>query len=178
MVGRKPKPIELKVIHGGRYKEQELRAKIPRPRRVLPRCPEYLTGEAAACWKRTANDLYDAGLLTSVDRDALALYCTAFARWRKAEDIVQKAHEVLKTKDERDEEGNLIKPGGMYQNPWFAVANRAHEQMTKLQAEFGMTPSSRTRVKIEKPAAQRAAKQARDMGEAGEVEDVLKALAA
>lgn len=34
----------------------------------------------------------------------------------------------------------------MYQNPWLAVANRAWEQLRKVEAEFGMTPSSRSRV--------------------------------
>lgn len=32
------------------------------------------------------------------------------------------------------------------QSPFLAIANKALEQMTKLMIEFGMTPSSRTRV--------------------------------
>jgi P27 family predicted phage terminase small subunit len=168
----------LKVIHGGKYKEAELRAKVPKPRRVLPRCPDYLTGEAEACWKRTAKELYDAGLLTSVDRDALALYCQAFARWRETENALAKSTVIIRTNVKRDEEtGEIVGGGNWIQNPLLAIANKAFEQMSKLQAEFGMTPSSRTRVSIAKPDAQRAAKAAVSMGETTEVEDVLKALA-
>lgn len=137
MRGRKPKPLELRVIHGdaARRRAEE---NHPQPRRVLPRCPEHLTGEAAKAWKRLARDLYDAGLLTTVDRDALATYCIVYARWVDAEAKVSAVGPVIKT-----EAGNLI------QNPYLSVANRALEQMGKLEAEFGMTPSSRSRVKAE-----------------------------
>lgn len=151
MKGRKPKPLELRVLHGGAYSKAF--AEQPQPRRVLPRCPEHLTGEAAACWKRLARDLYDAGLLSALDRDALAAYCMAYARYKKAEEILAKSGEVIKTADKRDAEGNVIGGSNWIQNPWLAVANRALEQMRQLAAEFGMTPSSRSRVKAEISAA-------------------------
>lgn len=151
MRGRKPKPIELRVLHG--TAAERARAEHPQPRRVLPRCPEFLTGEGARCWKRLSRELYDAGLLTTVDRDALAAYCAAFARWRKAEDALTHSGEVIRTeaKTEVDADGKTVKTGGgnIVQNPWLAVSNKALETMSKLGAEFGMTPSSRSRVKAE-----------------------------
>jgi P27 family predicted phage terminase small subunit len=36
--------------------------------------------------------------------------------------------------------------GAIYQNPYLAVANRAMKQMRDFLTEFGMTPSSRSRV--------------------------------
>jgi P27 family predicted phage terminase small subunit len=36
--------------------------------------------------------------------------------------------------------------GTFYQNPFLAVANRAMKQMRDFLTEFGMTPSSRSRV--------------------------------
>jgi P27 family predicted phage terminase small subunit len=151
MRGRKPKPIELRVLHGDAreraYHEQ------PQPRRVLPRCPEHLQGEAAKCWHRLARELFDAGLLTTIDKDALASYCTAYARWRKAEEMLAQSGEIIVTKKILDSDGNVIGGGNVIQNPWLAVANRALEQMSKLAAEFGMTPSSRSRVKAEISAA-------------------------
>lgn len=77
------------------------------------------------------------GVVTVVDRAALAAYCQAWARWIDAEAQVAKLGTIVKTAN-----GNLI------QNPYLAVANRAMEQMTRLAAEFGMTPSSRSRVQI------------------------------
>ena len=147
MKGRKPKPLALRVLHG-KAVDQASDA-YPRPRRVLPRCPEYLTDEAAKCWRRLARELYDAGLLTVVDRDALAAYCVAYARWRKAEEQIAKNTEIIRTKPKLDAEGNQVGGENIIQNPWLSVANKAQEQMSKLAAEFGMTPSSRSRVKAE-----------------------------
>lgn len=151
MRGRKPKPIELRVLHGSAA--DTARAAHPQPRRVLPRCPDFLTGEAAKCWKRLARELYDAGLLTTVDRDALAAYCVAFARWRDAEAQVAKKGPVVVTNKQLDADGTQIGGGNPIQNPYLAVANKALEQMSKLAAEFGMTPSSRSRVKAEQSIA-------------------------
>lgn len=151
MRGRKPKPIELRVLHGSAA--ETARAAHPQPRRVLPRCPDFLTGEAEKCWKRLARELYDAGLLTTVDRDALAAYCVAFARWRDAEAQVAKKGPVVVTNKQLDADGTQIGGGNPIQNPYLAVANKALEQMSKLMAEFGMTPSSRSRVKAEVSAA-------------------------
>jgi P27 family predicted phage terminase small subunit len=150
MRGPKPKPIELRVLHGAAA--ERAHAEHPQPRRALPRCPDNLEGEAAKCWHRLARELYDAGLLSNIDRDALANYCIAYARHQKAEEMVAKSSEMLKAKDTVDADGN-VKAGGFYQNPWLSIANKAQETMLKLAAEFGMTPSSRSRVKAEISAA-------------------------
>lgn len=49
--------------------------------------------------------------------------------------------------------GTVVKSPSGYpiQSPYLAIANKAHEQMTKLLAEFGMTPSSRSRCMVAKP---------------------------
>ena len=101
-----------------------------------PARPPHVTGEAAAEWDRLAEELDLAGVLTTADRGALAMYCIAWARWVKATEQVAKLGEIVaapKTK--------VPMP-----NPWLPVANKAHEQMAKLGAEFGLTPSSRCRI--------------------------------
>lgn len=152
MRGRKPKPVELRVLHGQAV--DQARKAQPKPRRALPRCPEHLTGDAVKCWRRTARELYDAGLLTVIDLDALAEYCVEYARRRKALEMVAKTGELIltaqkhKVTEKRD--GSRVEEttgGNLVQNPWVGIANRALENMLKLEAEFGMTPSSRTRVK-------------------------------
>jgi P27 family predicted phage terminase small subunit len=97
-----------------------------------------LTGEARKEWRRMGGELARMGVVTAVDRAALAAYCQAWARWVEAEGQVAKLGTIVKTAN-----GNLI------QNPYLAVANRAMEQMTRLAAEFGMTPSSRSRVQVQ-----------------------------
>lgn len=79
----------------------------------------------------------DLGLYTDVDRAALAMYCQAWGRWVEAERELAKGEMIL-TSDK----------GNLYQNPWLHVANRAWEQMRKILAEFGLTPSSRSRLVV------------------------------
>jgi P27 family predicted phage terminase small subunit len=50
--------------------------------------------------------------------------------------------------------GTVVKSkttGAVYQNPYLAVANRAMKQMRDFLTEFGMTPSSRSRVSSSLP---------------------------
>jgi P27 family predicted phage terminase small subunit len=99
-----------------------------------------LTGEAKKKWQKLAAQLHRMGVLTEVDQDALARYCKVYQRWLKAEKEIAKHGEVLTTT-----KGNYV------QNPWLAIANRSLAQLNSLAAEFGITPSSRTRVKAEPP---------------------------
>jgi len=137
MQGRKPKPTAIKLLAGNPGK-RALNHAEPKPRVVLPRPPEHLSDEEKAKWKLTVKELYPLGLITTIDKDALAMYCVIFMRWVKAEKMVREKGEIIKTAA-----GNII------QNPYLSIANRALEQLNKLGAEFGMTPSSRSRVKAD-----------------------------
>lgn len=137
MQGRKPKPTAIKILAGNPGK-RALNHAEPKPRVVLPRPPEHLSDEEKAKWKLTVKELYPLGLITTIDKDALAMYCVIFVRWLKAEKMVREKGEIIKTAA-----GNII------QNPYLSIANRALEQLNKLGAEFGMTPSSRSRVKAD-----------------------------
>ena len=77
------------------------------------------------------------GLLTDVDRAALAAYCQAWARWIEAEEAIREHGMVVET-----DKGNLI------QSPYVGIANQAMKQMRAFLVEFGMTPSSRSRVSV------------------------------
>ena len=75
--------------------------------------------------------------MTAVDGTALALLAVPLARFWDAKKQVDKLGAVVKTAN-----GNLI------QNPYLPVMNKAWEQVVKLLTEFGMTPSSRSRVQV------------------------------
>ena len=137
MQGRKPKPTAIKLLEGNPGK-RALNHAEPKPRVVLPRPPEHLSDDEKAKWKLTVKELYPLGLITTIDKDALAMYCVIFVRWLKAEKMVREKGEIIKTAA-----GNII------QNPYLSIANRALDQLNKLGAEFGMTPSSRSRVKAD-----------------------------
>lgn len=110
-----------------------------------PKCPAWLSAEAKSAWKQLAPDLVASGLLTRLDRNALSRYCTLWARWRKAEDFIAKHGDVYTLKDSA---------GGarcVMQFPQVAIAHRLSLALTTLEAEFGMTPSGRSRIHIPPP---------------------------
>lgn len=90
-----------------------------------------------------AKELFDLGLLTRIDRAALAAYCMAYERWVKAEEALTKmaARDLLTG-------GLMIKTinGNAIQNPLVGTANRAMLDVVKYAAEFGMTPAARSRI--------------------------------
>jgi len=79
--------------------------------------------------------LLQAGLLTEIDGPALMGYCIAYGRLLDAEAKLREYGSVMKA------------PGGhLAHSPYLAIANKALEQMRAMLVEFGMTPSSRSRV--------------------------------
>jgi P27 family predicted phage terminase small subunit len=135
MRGRKPIPTKLKLLRGNPGK-RALNKCEPQPDLKIPDCPDHLDAEAKVEWARMCKVLFAQGLLTDMDRAALAAYCQDWSRWVRAERMVLATGEVLKGDN------------GLYQNPYLAVANRAQLDMRNLLVEFGMTPSSRTRLQI------------------------------
>lgn len=139
MRGRKSKPTALKTLAGNPGK-RALNDKEPKPDIVIPACPPHLKGEARAEWDRITKQLYELKIISELDLAALAVCCTAWADYVKACKTLDKEGEVI-----------ISDQGGLYQNPWVAIKKRSMDQVQKFYAEFGMTPSSRTRVKVDTP---------------------------
>ncbi|MBI2859182.1 MAG: phage terminase small subunit P27 family [Chloroflexi bacterium] len=132
--GRRPKPATVT--------ERQRNSIIPTSR--LPSPPGYLSPEAVAEWHRVAHLLKRSGL-NKLDVTALAAYCVAYVRWMEAEDRIRE-HGLL-----------LIAPNGrLMPSPYLSIANKALDQITKLLAEFGMTPASRTRLPVQVEGAKPA----------------------
>ena len=85
------------------------------------------------------------GLLTQCDRALLAGYCVAWSRWVGAEKALAKEGAVV--------EGSRGQP---VRSPWIAIANTAMRQIRELGCEFGLSPSSRTRIRVDPKAARKA----------------------
>lgn len=117
--------------------------KEPKPRIALPACPKHLKGLAREEWNRLAGELVELGMISNLDRAALAVCCTAYADYVIACNELAGKKAVL-----------MSSKGGTYQNPWVAIKRRSMEQVIKFYAEFGMTPSSRSRVHAELPDAE------------------------
>jgi P27 family predicted phage terminase small subunit len=137
MAGRRPKPTQLKLLEGNPGK-RALNRNEPKPT-GKPTCPAHLDKRAKAEWTRISKELYAIGLLTAVDRAALAAYCQCWSRWVEAEEKIRETSLVVASK----------KSGYPIQNPYVGIANTALDQMRKFLVEFGLTPASRTRLSID-----------------------------
>lgn len=132
--GRKPIPTNLKVLRGT-DQPCRINPNEPKPKADRIRPPFKLSKEARRHWTKLIKQLRDAKIVTEIDAHAAALYCESFATYCDAIEKVRLAGSVVKGKD-----------GFPVRSPYLVVAERAHQQMRDLLTEFGMTPSSRTRV--------------------------------
>jgi P27 family predicted phage terminase small subunit len=84
---------------------------------------------------RIVGELTQLGVLSSFDRGPLAAYCTAYALWIEAMEMVQKHGAMIKS------------PNGFpIQSPYLSHLNKQAEIMTRIASEFGFTLASRSRI--------------------------------
>jgi len=109
----------------------------------LPKAPAHLSEPARAEWRRAGRQLKRAGLISDLDVAMFAAYCSAWGRLVEAEEKLARYGTVIETTR-----------GFLMQSPYLQIANKAIEQIGRLGVEFGMSPSSRSRVKADKATAQ------------------------
>ena len=140
MAGRKPLPTHLKLVKGT-ARPHRLNKDEPKPTVAVPEPPSHLDERAKAKFAAMAELLARHGVMTELDTGALSRYVVVWCRRVDAEAEIKRRGPVVKT-----EGGNII------QNPFLAVANKCLLQMAQLESEFGMTPSSRSRIRMAEPA--------------------------
>jgi len=135
MAGRCSKPTALKILQGNPGK-RPLPKNEPQPD-VGSICPEWVSEHAMKNWDLISKNLELCGILTVIDSNALALYCDALGRFIYYSEEIEKTGEVIETAT-----------GNFTINPYVKLRDIAFEQIRRLSTEFGMTPASRTRVKV------------------------------
>lgn len=150
--GPRPQPTDLKLYRGNPGK-RPTNQNEPRPEPKSPGMPTWLSNEARAEWRRLVPELDKIGMLGRVDRAALATYCELWSTFVAAERVIhehgitimKKIHEDV-TLDETGETVTIyIQP---VKNPALQVARDAAAQIRGFCAEFGLTPSARTRIDL------------------------------
>ena len=140
MKGRKPLPTHLKILNGNPGK-RPLNDKEPVLLRESEGAPAYLGEHGRAEFVRLSAMLERIGMQSATWEPALATYCNIYEQYLAALELYNKAGgvPVIKTSN-----GNLI------QHPLLGVINRHRDDMRKWLVEFGMTPSSSTRVECDR----------------------------
>lgn len=130
--GRKPKPRNLRLLHGQKDRNPE----EPELPVVAPDPPDYLDDNEAAIFRDLAGKLARMRVMTTADTDALAMCANRYAQWLEAVEKIKE--EGLVNESDR---------GIRSPNVWFGIAERCQKEALRILSEFGLTPSSRTRIK-------------------------------
>lgn len=145
--GRKPIPATVHQLRGNPSKKSAAELangkKPVTPASKAPACPEFLTADAKAEWKRVVNSLVILGLISTIDRAELATYCQAWGDWKLARKKMASLGE-----------GGFVEatPSGYKQiAAWMQIANRAEDRMRIAGSSFGMNPAARSRLEVRVP---------------------------
>lgn len=140
--GRKPKPTALKILSGAFEKNpQRQNHREPSAPKSRPKKPRHVQGVAATQWHALVKRLEVLGILSSVDEVAVEQYALTYAAWREAWKDVNKNGSFI---EYIDGQGNQMRK----RNPADSAFVELGRRLTQLECEFGLTPSSRTRVQV------------------------------
>lgn len=138
--GRKPLPKTL-LARRGSWRGID-RPDDPEPETGLPEVRFHDESESKQVFDQLAEILDSMGLLYRTDGFPLERYCRMFVRWRRAEGFIERYGETTTWKD--DKTGRVERKA----HPEVKIAANLSMALQKLEAEFGLTPSSRTRISI------------------------------
>ena len=140
MKGRKPKPTQLNQLQGNPGK-RPLNKREPKPKNSV-RKPRGMSQGAKKFWHDHAAELERIQILTGVDAPAFQLAAEHYAI---AVQAARELHETGLTVEGKD---------GMKKSPLAQVFKDNALAFKAFAVEFGMTPSSRTRLKMPEDAEQ------------------------
>ena len=150
--GPLPKPHALRVLEGNAGKRSlDLSAGV-NPRIEVPSAPRHLGKEAAKEWKRITPILYELGLISGLDRAALALYCQAAGRLSELEtafngQVQSKVDAGANYADAVYEASHTVTPSGYAQQSVIVqLIGKHREQLNRYLMHFGLSPAARGRV--------------------------------
>jgi P27 family predicted phage terminase small subunit len=147
LVGRKPRPPQLKVLNGRSPGRDSGGRKVKDPPsfvRVAPEPPSWLSREAKAEWRRVVPELARLKVLKQPSRSSLAAYCETWAAFAVAAKDARRGALITRTLTRRD--GTVVEEP--IANPAIAVQHAATRELRAWCAEFGLTPSSEGRLSI------------------------------
>lgn len=138
---RGPRPEILAIAElKGSPRAKRLRKAMPEPMPGVPACPRWLEPDAKKAFRWLVKQLDFMRVLNRSDTQAMVRYATLWARWKRAELHLQRYGDTYPLKDELGRVRCFM--------PWpqVAIASKLAHELTRLEQEFGLTPSSRTRI--------------------------------
>lgn len=157
--GPPPTPSNLVKLRGNPGK-RPINKSEPTPPPGIAQPPEWLKHRGKRLWHLIAPVLDEMGVLTSADPHALALLCDAYAEYIECREVVRaegRTYESISYEDdgevigESEDGATLVKEVTVVRRmvrarPEVAMAADAWRRIRAMMQEFGLTPSSRSRI--------------------------------
>lgn len=139
--GPKPAPTASKRLAGTR--KDRINTAEPVISEGLPVAPDSLHPDAAKHWSTVVAIFAEMEILSPSDGPALELYCSTYGTWLEATKTLAKEKLLIKT------------PSGILRaHPALKIQQESARDLLRILAEFGGTPSSRSRLRIVKETKQ------------------------
>lgn len=135
---RGPKPLPTAILEARGSREVASRAGEPKPPLGAPETPNFLEGDSLATWNQLVPQVLAMGVLTTIDWAALARYCCLWVQWVRCIKFVEANGMTY--------EVNNGQCQAMY--PEVGQITKLSTVLSKLEADFGLTPSARARLSV------------------------------
>lgn len=141
MRGRKKLPTEIKQLKGTLRADREIKDAM-NPTKIidLPYPPEYLNEDAKKEWYVIIKEYHKLGMISKLDLGILGLYCNEISIYIEMTNKLRDKDRVMVFKNP---DGSIKYAA---QVPYQKIANDALAKALKIASEFGLTPSSRTKI--------------------------------
>jgi P27 family predicted phage terminase small subunit len=149
--GPAPKPAKALRLAGSVLAAARESAEPPSDE-VLPECPAWLDEVGRAAWADWLPRIAAMQIMSSGDRDALALMCDTWSRYLEARKRLSEEGEVIRVEGG---DGRVT----VKRNPWSAVLAEHGDRLRRMMSEFGLTPVGRARIGAAKEQAKDAPKE-------------------
>lgn len=142
---RGPQPTPTRILQlRGTYRKDRHGDPADQPQleelEALPPPPGFFDTVAAFEWDRIGHELVAKRVLCKADLAAFTGYCCSVSRAVNADRAVMKLGSTMVTPQ-----------GFEMARPEVAIAKQAWSEVNKFAREFGITPSSRSRVRVPQP---------------------------
>lgn len=133
--GRRAKPTAQKALAGNPGKRALNKAEPDFTEITHVDPPEWMQPLAIQMWETVVPELLAQNVLCITDLHNVEAFCTAYANWRMAQDLVVQQGPVV-----------MSAMGSPMKNPALTAAKEAMSQMVSFGALLGLDPSSRSRL--------------------------------
>lgn len=141
-MGRKPKPTHLKVV-AGEKRPSRINKNEPVASSGTATAPAWLSERAAEIFDQLSATLLGMGIASPDDMHALSLVASRIEEIEQLTAVIEDGGRTYTS------EGGLVKA-----RPEVGMRNEAMRHAQSLLAEFGLTPSARSKVSAGKPPEQ------------------------